>query len=112
MQVRGCVAEGRIDGHPQGHRARVGVEAVQGLVRAGGFRDNVDAVGGRVVGGSAGDADGIDVPARELRSRHRFGQVGAPAHGVARDGVDRVVLGGGDHGVAHHDRPPVDGSAP
>jgi hypothetical protein len=71
--------------------------------RVGQLRDHHDGVGGAVVGRGAGDAERVDVAARQARERHRRAEVVAPHHLVAGDAVDGVVLRYHDLDATGHD---------
>ena len=89
-------------------RDRAGREAHAGqrVVAARGFGDGKHESVTRVVGRSAGDAEGVDVAARELRLRDRVSDVGAPKNSTCRQRqpVQRATLRRGDDRRPEHDR--------
>src|SRR5207302_8520667 len=60
----------------------------------------------------AGDAEGVDVAARQRGERHWRADVDMPDDGavVGIEAIDGVVLGGGDDPVGGHDGLAVDGA--
>ena len=82
------------------------------MVVSGGLRHGVDDPAARVVDGRAGDAERVDVPARQLGQRHRGADVRPPEDLAGRlvERVDGVVLGRRDHHAADKQRLAVDGA--
>jgi hypothetical protein len=74
--------------------------------------DRVHHAGRRVDHRGAGDPRNLDVPARQVASRHRLAQMcpPRPVAGARIERVDRVVLGRDDHPAARHERLGIDGA--
>ena len=92
------------------HAAVADRDADQHVVVAGGFRHGVDQPVGGVVDRRAGDAERVDVAARQVGQRHRGTDVRPPGDLAGRlvEPVDRVALGRRDHQVADQQRLAVD----
>ena len=85
-------------------------DAHQHVVVSRGLGHGVDQPAGRVVDRRAGDAERVDVAARQVRQRHRGADVPAPDHPPGRlvERVEGVVLGRRDHHGADQQRLAVD----
>ena len=113
LLLHGRIHARRVERPGEPDRPGRGIDGHQDVRRVGSLNDLGDRVHearSRIFGRRAGDAQRVDVTARQVAQRYGRAHVGAPHHlaGPRVEPVERVILGGDHDSARHEERLSVD----